>query len=501
MKPTVKPPVKYMLPVVLVCSLAALTACDKSTNKATPERLSALLDGGLPEEKAGKLDEKLAKTLARENSVKGLADAFGGDALDNPDTVDLATLLQATLERNPDIGRAAQAINRADAKRLNAIFGYLPQLSASYTQTELDQNVISSDNQVFELGRARYPVTNMGVELRQPIFDLSRIYGIQLASTARSNAEVSYIAAVQKALFETFDAYLVAAQSKARTDALRQRGMMVTRQVNSEAGLTESGLTDEQASRSLAAEMQKIAGDAAVEDARYSEALSKLSFATGTAISDVQPGSVPRGIAGAERKITLETAIAAAQANNPALVSVAIGVVERDLARKQAIATDFMPVLNAFATLEQEDRASSRFGGGSVTQDTSVGVKLTLPILNASGRGYSTLETNVDLREALLTYHSRRRQIATDINATLERMKSLSSASGQLGQAANTAKQNADAEASKQATGDSTEVQVVARELLASQLREQAAYQQMEYLRAWARLQYLTGAMSANVAK
>lgn len=483
---------------LLLGALTALSACDKATNKATPERLSALVATGLPDAQEAKLRERLDKTLARDNSVKGLADAFGQDALNAPQTVDLASMLQATLQRNPDIGRAAQAINRADAKRLNAIFGYLPQVSLSYTQTQLSQNVVSTDNQVFQLGQAQYPVTNMTVELRQPLFDLSRIYGIQLAKTVRSNAELSYVAAVQKALYETFDAYLIAAQSKARVDALQKNANLVLRQAVSEQGLSTSGLSDEQTLRALQSQVQKIGGDIAIEQARYSEALGRLSFATGTAIADVQAGSVPRSVMGAERKITLDQALQAAQTANPALLSVAIGVVERDLARKQAIATDFLPVLNLFASIEQEARVASRFGGGSVTQDTSVGVKLTLPILNASGRGYSTLETNVDLRESLLTYHATRRQIATDINATLSRMALLSKAMGQLGQAAATANSNAETEAAKLATGDSTEVQVVARQLLASQLREEADYQQIEYLRAWARLQFLTGAMSAD---
>lgn len=492
---------KPILSIALLCAVAAVSACDKSTSKATPERLSALLGNGIPDEKQVKLDEKLAKTLARENSIAGLNADFGQDALVNPEAVDLSTLLTATLQRNPDIGRAAQEINRADARRLNAIFGYLPQVSASYTQTQLDQNVVDSDNDVFELGRAKYPVTNIGVSLTQPIFDMSRIYGIQLASTVRSNAEVSYIAAVQAALYSTFDAYLQASQSKSALDALRQRGQLVSRQLNSETGLADSGLTDEQTARSLAAELARISGDASIEESRYADALSKLSFMTGTAISGVKPGTMPRGIAGTERKVTAEEAIAAAEKNNPALVSVAIAVVERDITRKQAIAADFMPVLNAFATLEKEDRAASRFGGGSVTQDTSVGVKLTLPILNASGRGYATLETNVDLREALVTYHARRRQVATDINATLERMKNISAAIGSLSSAANSANDNADAESAKLETGDSTEVQLVARELLANQLSEQVQFQQMEYLRAWARLQFLTGAMSQTVGQ
>lgn len=68
-------------------------------------------------------------------------------------------LTAAALALNAPIGAAAEAIALADAERLNAIFGYLPQVTAAYRQDEVDQQVIETDYAVFERGNAQYSVT------------------------------------------------------------------------------------------------------------------------------------------------------------------------------------------------------------------------------------------------------------------------------------------------------------------------------------------------------
>ena len=51
----------------------------------------------------------------------------------------LEELLKSTLERNSKIATAANNIDRASAERMNAILGYLPQVSAVYTYEQLDE--------------------------------------------------------------------------------------------------------------------------------------------------------------------------------------------------------------------------------------------------------------------------------------------------------------------------------------------------------------------------
>lgn len=148
----------------------------------------------------------------------------------------LADLMAAALQANPAIGRAAEGINRAQAQRLNAIFGYLPQVSATLQRDNLEQEVVESDNEVFQLGQADYPVDTDRIQLTQPIIDLSRIFGIRIANTARSLSEVEYVKAVKDVVAEVFDNYVVAVQSRQRADLLEVRLALMDEQL---AGLQD----------------------------------------------------------------------------------------------------------------------------------------------------------------------------------------------------------------------------------------------------------------------
>ncbi len=478
-----------------------LAGCDGMSNKATPERLAALVENGVDGSRRDRAEGQFDRTMARANSIAGLNAALGGDATANAGALPLNTLLDAALKHNSDIGRAAQDINRADAQRMRAIFGYLPQVSLSYTSSTVDTTVVSSDNEVFELGSASYPVTTMYVELKQPLIDMSRIYGIRLGTTARTAAEVRYIATVQRVLFETFDAYLVASQSKTKIDELRRRSASLRRQANAEGVLTDAGLANDSARRAILTEQARTESDLAIESTRYAEALGRLAWLSGTAVSDVQNVAVPGQVMGTERGLSAEAAKAAARRNNPELLGIAIAVVQADLARKQAIAADFGPVVDLFMTMETETREGSRFGGGSETEETTTGVRITLPIFNARGDGLRTLDANVDLRAAVVDFHALRRQVDTETVMVLERMKQLSAAIGRLSQAVSSANANVRTERDRLASGESNDLVLAARERLAGELKMELDVQRIEYLRAWAKLQHLTGAMNKNVLR
>lgn len=479
--------------------ISGLISCSAGgSNRATPERLAALRDTGVDQKALDRTTKRFDKTVSKRKSMVALADAYAGDAISDPKDTNLAALFQGTLEHHPKIGRAAQGINRANAERLNAIFGYLPQVNVNYSMNQISQEVVQTDNEVFAIGKAEYPVTNFGVELRQPIFDLSRIYGIQAKSTARTAAEARYLAAVQEAVYETFDAYVVAAQSKSRLQELGKQASIISSQAVSEEALTDSGLEIESTLRTINAERASIEADMAVESARYAKALGDLSYMSGIAVRDVQPLKLPSGILGSERKTTPEKAVAAAVENNPALLASTVSVVESELTRRQAIAADFSPVVDAFARYEDETREGSRFGGGSQTRDTTVGFRVTLPIFNGKGQGYSMLEQTVDVREAALEYYGQKRQLETEIATTLARMSELSQAVAAAQKVVGITGANSRAESERNEMGESADIAVLARRLTEAEARERLSYQQFEYLRAWGQLQYLTGAQLSN---
>ncbi|MGL5009582.1 MAG: hypothetical protein ACRC6I_06835, partial [Paracoccaceae bacterium] len=101
--------------------LVVLAGCaEQRTTRATPERLDQLVASGIDPEVRSRAEERLATTLGRDNATGALAGTFG-EADVSEGAVGLEQLLASTVERNPEIGRAAQSINRADAERMNAI--------------------------------------------------------------------------------------------------------------------------------------------------------------------------------------------------------------------------------------------------------------------------------------------------------------------------------------------------------------------------------------------
>ncbi|MGR3485975.1 MAG: TolC family protein [Paracoccaceae bacterium] len=473
------------------CAIGALAGCQQATGRASDERLAELLDTGLDQATVERTERRLDAVLTRDNATGALAEDYA--ALVPSEGAALAPLVAAALERNPRIGRAAQDINAAGAARLNAIFGYLPQLSVRYQQEDVAQTVSESDNEVFRLGEAEFPVTTLAVELRQPLLDLAAIFGIQFATNARTRAEVDYIRTVRDVSYDVMDAYLVAGQARARMDSLSSRQSVIAGQIGNQATLAQLGLDSGSEGASLRSERASLAAQESAEAARYAEALGDLSRLTGQVVRSVAAPTVPAGIAGAERRIGADAAVEQGLTNNPAIMSAALGVTGSELQRRQALAEDFAPVIEAYAILEEQEREGSRFGGGSVTEDQTVGVRLTIPLFNARGEGYDTFGAIVGQRVSALDYYGQRSELEAEIRATHDRLGRLTAAIGQTGQAAADARRAVATERARVAAGESVEMAVSSRQLRLNTAEEQLAFYRIEYVRAWARLQYLMG--------
>jgi outer membrane protein TolC len=299
--------------------------------------------------------------------------------------------------------------------------------------------------------------------------------------------------------YEVIDNYIIAGQALNRVQALRERQALYDRQVTGRTGLEQAGLDDDIESASLRSERSLIGADMALESARYAEAVANLSLLTGTVVNDVKTVRFPKGVAGTERRIAVADAVRQGQENNPAIMSAALSVVGADLDRMRAKASEYMPVIDAYATLEREDRADSRFGGGSLTQDTAIGLSLTVPIFNADGRGYPSREKASELRASTMGYYARRRSVESEIRSTHARMGDLNRAVEQSAAAAKDARKALEGERNLLTSGQSVDLAVAARELRLNKAQEQVAYFQAEYLRAWARLHYLMGAEMTNI--
>lgn len=457
---------------------------------SSAERLAQLRASGIDAETEQRADDRLNRILSAENSTGRLDDQFGALVLsDNPG---LGELMAAALDSNPAIGRAAQGIDRAEAVRLNAIFGYLPQVSATLQRDQLDQEVVETDNRVFQAGTASYPVDTDRIQLTQPVFDLSRIFQIRIASSARSLAEIEYIQAVKDVAAEVFEQYVIAVQSGQRAEYLAQRLELMDQQVGGIERRIDVGEGQQVDLVSMRSERGSLAAEIAFEQTQYQNAISTLSALTGRVITGRLDQNIPN-VTRFEAPGDVEALVARGQRENPAIIAAGFRVIMADMEEWQSYFEDFAPVLSAYASMDREDRADSRFGGGSVTDDQVVGLQLTIPIFNASGRGFSSLTGRVDERIAMLDYLAVQREVETGTRGAHDRMTALAAAIAASNLAVEDAQAALQREQDRVSLGQAVNYSVLSRQIRLNIALERRAFYQAEYLRAWGELQYLAG--------
>ena len=158
------------------------------------------------------------------------------------------------------------------------------------------------------------------------------------------------------------------------------------------------------------------------------------------------------------------------------------------------MAEDFAPRLEGFARAEYEDREASRFGGGSETFDATVGLRLTVPIFNASGQGYRSFEARSDARLAILNEANLHRALDVEVRALANELDAYRRLIVKSEGAFNSANKLLASAKRRVASGQAVPIEVLRQQLQVERAREWVERSRYSFIRSWARLSFLTGA-------
>lgn len=482
---------KFSTGFVLTCSTILLVGCgEKMTNTATPEKLQEILSGDTGKQSREEVQQTYDEIVTKSASASEIRAQFDATETASAGPVDLYGVVDSALMRNGSIGEAAQQITRADAQNLNAILGYTPQLAVTANYNNFQQEVISSDNEVFEGGTAEFPVSSYGITMRQPIVDFERFYAIKRSGAGQTAAAVNYTKTVNEVIFQTIDTYLTAFQSQQRIKNLQTQSGLLSQQKSAEASLAYTGLSTGPAADAINVEIGGINSEISQERAKYQRALSELSRLSGVPITAVTNPNISPDMGSMG---SVDDAISTALANNPTLFYSQIRGIENFYRDRGALAADFAPRIDFVASYAMEDREGSLFGGASQTATTSYGAELVIPLFNAEGEGYSNLLTRVDFKDSVRETEITKRQIMTDVGATYERVNQLRQALGQSNASYSASNRVVSNEQQLANTGYSADSLVLAAQTQSAAAKANVDFLNIEYLRAWVYLQYLTG--------
>ncbi len=373
-----------ILGAVLSQPVAAEDAAAQPQQPAAAEKTAAKPDDAKADE--AKDDGKLA--LKQDKPA----------VIDPSQPVSLMALYDAATNSSPSLKAAQAGSEAADYSLRDAWFGYLPRVTLSYDRQRERQSVHRTDNPVYKVGEGVFANYDRTFQIVQPIFDARQFAQINAAYAGSHYADAQLVAARQKNTYNIVEAYLLALASvddvrlsKSELAALQGHVDEVSRRLSKGMG-SRTELEDVQA-RAAKAEADEVAAEA-----NFDKALVALRRLTGQKVEKLTPLSGDIAMA-APIPADPEDWIDNAHKGNADLRA-ADASVEQAQAVLQKSYADLAPRVELSASDDRLDSGGSLYGGGALTNQKVLEARLTIPLFNPDGQGYTAYSSTAKLRQS-----------------------------------------------------------------------------------------------------
>ncbi len=286
---------------------------------------------------------------------------------------------------------------------------YLPNIALSADTIETDQEIISSDNEVFGSGKSTFDTDVYAVTLTQPVFRLSNIVQIKQAGAAVREAYANFVAAEQDLMLRTASAYLGALAAQDNVGLTEAQKKAIERQLKLAEKRLQVGLatiTDkhEAKARFEFSRARVIEAESTLDDSY--EALAEITGVDRVPLVPLSPDIVLTP----PQPASADAWISKALAQNVSLQARkhAMEVARREIQRQRA---EYYPTVDLVGSHNRRDTGGSLFGGGSEVETTDVILRLALPIFQGGQTLYRTREASYRFRQAADELEAQRRLV------------------------------------------------------------------------------------------
>lgn len=342
----------------------------------------------------------------------------------------LIDVVSAAQDNDPEF-RSAKLQNQADAEATKQAWArFKPQVNGSVVMNLTQQDIKSSDNSVYDVGRNSYP--DYGYELRidQSLFDFQNWANLRAARALKRQSNAQFEAARQDLLLRAVERYFTvlaaqeaAAAAKAEVRAINEHVKLVSSKY-ARGAVRYAELLDVQA-RSQLVLAKQIQADAAVRDAQT--ALKELTGKTSTALDRLAGDMAAVTVLPEDPQYWIDLGLK----NNPRIQASAEAARRGDQLVKVEQSAG-LPTLNLQVFHDRKKTEGSLFGGGSDISQLGARLRLDVPI-SAGGMVRSRTHEARALHEKALAESERiergiERQTRTSIdgiNAAASRVAAL----------------------------------------------------------------------------
>ncbi|KAA3632163.1 MAG: hypothetical protein DWQ08_03910 [Proteobacteria bacterium] len=285
----------------------------------------------------------------------------------------------ALARANDPIYQAARSEHEAILQGIPEARGtLLPNVAFTAEFTETDQEIVSSDNQVFGQGNSSYPTDTLSLSITQPIFRYENIVQLKQAKANVREAGVRLIASEQELILRSASRYLDVLAAKddlefalAEQEANKLQLDQITRR--KEVGFANA--TEVYESRARYEFTRSTVAEARGDLAERIDALLEI---TAQRITDIVPLSDRLPLAEPDPSDAEQWIAKALQGNLTLQARIhQVEASELEVRRQRAGA---FPTLDLLVNSEQRTTEGSLFGGGSEVDTTDVLIRFRAPL-------------------------------------------------------------------------------------------------------------------------
>jgi len=310
----------------------------------------------------------------------------------------LAEIYRLAVENDPTLA-GAQHLRAATRESLTQAWSEVrPTLDASFTYTDTTQEIISSDNTVYDQGKSDYGTEEYGLTLRQPLLRIDTFMAVKRARIEQVKADFDLEAINQELIVRVTERYLKALSAQDQLEFARAEEMAVRQHYELASGRFEMGLapiTDlhDAKARLASREARTLEAEIMLGDAM--QALRELTGSLPESLVPLdgtfepvtpEPDDVEPWVTGAlEQNLTVQS--------QRELVELARRTVEIQKA-------GHYPTLDLVGRFNNQTTDGTLFGGGSEVETTDITLQFSLPLYHGGVTSSKSREANEQYNKA-----------------------------------------------------------------------------------------------------
>ena len=290
----------------------------------------------------------------------------------------LVDILQLARKNDPAIHTALMKKQGVEEHHTQALARLLPNLSASADLSHTFQDIRSSDNTVFAVGKTDYNGSEYGLNLTQPIFHWENIVAYKQADFEVLRAETEYRIAVQDLVLRVAELYMKALAAQDQLTFSKAEQTAVDKHYELASTEFKKGLIPITDMHDAEARKASVSARVIEAENRYDDALQALEELTGQPVDNLAPLHSQLTLKNPD-PANADAWVQAAVKNNPAIMlsKYTVDIADKEIDRQHA---GHLPTLDLVGSFNNEDTDGTLYGGGSNIDSTKVMLKLTVPL-------------------------------------------------------------------------------------------------------------------------